>query len=162
MFVFKNKPCAVPSCTRHARRGEKAESSRRRLACHSLSRHVTPSAGTSWIPACHVSEQSEMHFQVLRDLPTEERKPLPWGGEADRHTHYKQVKRMVCSAWSELGTNQKQDPIMMPGEMWNDHTSIAMAPGNQVWAKGGASLICIKMKGPGFRYNALLVAKIWN
>lgn len=109
--------------------------------------HVTPSAGTSWIPACHVSEQSEMHFQVLRDLPTEERKPLPWGGEADRHTHYKQVKRMVCSAWSELGTNQKQDPIMMPGEMWSDHTSIAMAPGNQVWAKGGASLICIKMKG---------------
>lgn len=99
-----------------------------------------------------------MHFQVLRDLPTKEGKPLAWGGEADRCTHYQQVKQMVCSVGSELGTNQEQDPIMMPGEMWSDYTSIAMAPGNQVWARGGASLICIKMKGPGFG----LVAKIWN
>lgn len=50
----------------------------------------------------------------------------------------------------------------MPEETESSHTSTTVAPDNQVGARGGASLIRIKMKGPGFRYNALLVAKIWN
>lgn len=140
---------------RHMRREQKRQSPARE------GWHDIPSTGTAYTPCCRVSEQTEMHLQVLRNSPTEEGKHLPWMGGRQTHTSQTGQADSMFSV-DRAGPKPGGGPITMAGETESSHTSTAVAPDNQVWARGGASLIRSKMKGPSFRCNALLVAKIWN